>query len=426
MTDGRHYALVCPLCNRRQVDDGVTLNCPEGHAPALLRTEYTARAFTPIEDAAGLSRYRNWLPVRRALPSLASAVFHSEGFGPAIGLSQLWIAFHGYWPERGADLESGTFKDFEAATVAGRLPEGVGCLVVASAGNTASAFAALCSRLRLPALILVPDTGMAHLRLRRPPAPCLRIVVVDGGGYGDCIELAARIARRPGFQAEGGVHNVGRRDGLATVMLSAYEAMGRLPAYYFQAVGSGVGAIAAHEAATRLLAAGAGPAFPRLMLGQNSTYSPIYDAWRAAPRPGTADLDTVRAAYASELANPRPPFSPRGGVRECLVESGGDVLVADARDAEEAGRRFRDSEGVDIAPAAAVAAACLRLAGAAGRIPPDAPVVLNITAGGRQRLAREHQLVEPAPALRVDRGEAHSESTLDAIGDLFAASPAVA
>lgn len=95
------------------------------------------------------------------------------------------LAVNGYWPEQGAALETGTFKEFEAYTALGLLSE------------------------------VVPT-------------------------------------RLPGVAAEGGVGNVGRRDGLGTIIYSATKAIGRLPDCYFQAVGSETGAVAVNEAARRL------------------------------------------------------------------------------------------------------------------------------------------------------------------------------
>jgi len=51
----------------------------------------------------------------------------------------------------------------------------------------------------------------------------------------------------------GGARNIARRDGMGTTVLSAADCIGRIPDVYFQAVGSGTGAIAAHEANERLL-----------------------------------------------------------------------------------------------------------------------------------------------------------------------------
>jgi len=64
---------------------------------------------------------------------------------------------------------------------------------------------------------------------------------------------------------------------MATAMLNAVESIGRLPDYYFQAIGSGARAIAAHEGAKRLLEdLRFGRTLPRLMLSQNRPFTPIY------------------------------------------------------------------------------------------------------------------------------------------------------
>ena len=63
---------------------------------------------------------------------------------------------------------------------------------------------------------------------------------------------AGRSARSPRSIEEGGAKNVARRDGMGTVMLDAAVTIGRMPDYYFQAIGSGTGGIAAWEAALRL------------------------------------------------------------------------------------------------------------------------------------------------------------------------------
>jgi cysteate synthase len=84
--------------------------------------------------------------------------------------------------------------------------------------------------------------------------------------------------------------------------------------------------------------------------------------------------------------NAAPPYSVHGGIRNALTQTSGDVLVANRASATSAAAIFEDAEGIDIAPAAAVAVACLRDAVASHRIPADARVLLNITGGGRKRM----------------------------------------
>jgi len=395
MANGRPYSLVCSLCGARYEDDGLLLSCPVPHREALLKTEYPARG--RADGLAGLFRYRDWLPVRRVLPGAgAASVLPAGELGRKLGLTDLWLAFSGYWPEAGAGLTTGTFKELEAYTVLGRLPERPPVLVVASAGNTAAAFASACGRHRLRCVLVVPATGLDRLRFRAPLDDRVRLVALDGGRYSDAIALAGSLASLPGFQAEGGVRNVARRDGLGTVLLSAYDAMGQLPDYYFQAVGSGAGALGVHEAALRLGEHEDAGLPPRVMMCQNLPFAPIYRRWMGG-RPAGADDDLI----APELANANPPYDTAGGVSDCLTATGGDVLAVGNDAAADAMRLFEETLGVDIEPSAGVALAALRSAAEAGRVPAGARILLNVTGGGRARYARDHLLVRAEPAVRL-------------------------
>jgi cysteate synthase len=207
-------------------------------------------------------------------------------------------------------------------------------------------------------------------------------------------------------------------------MYSAFEAMGGLPEYYFQAVGSGAGAIAAFEAADRLRAAGAGAGYvPRLMLCQNAPFTPIYDSWRshmgrpavAGSAAGAGRRYESAGMRAHDLANPLPPFSHSGGIRDVLLNSRGDAMSADNRSVEAAMEAFLELESIDIGPAAATAVACLRDAASSGRIPGDATVLLNITGGGRRQLEMDHSLTPVEPALRFSRDDVLSGRAIERV-----------
>ncbi|MFI5800201.1 cysteate synthase [Streptomyces sp. NPDC051677] len=393
----RHYTVVCSACGARYEDDGLILDCPQPHEPAFLRAEYD-RPAAPSGDRAGLFRHACLLPVARTFPGVPGPlVYRADRLGRRIGLSQLWVAFNGYWPERGASMPTCTFKDLEAYTVLGRLPADPPVLVIPSAGNTAAAFAWAATRHQAPCLIVVPAPALESMRFPGPLDPCVRIVVLDGDAtYSDAIACADLLARLPGHQAEGGCRNIGRRDGLGTVMLAAAEMIGRLPRTYVQAVGSGTGAIGAHDAGRRIRS-GDEPT-PRLLMCQNAPFAPLFAAWHSG---GAAPADREHEPLARELTNRRPPFTVRGGVREALTESGGDVLCADNGAALAAMALFEETERIDIEPGAGVALAALADAVRAGRVDRDELVLLNITGGGRARQAHDVPLVPAEPWLRV-------------------------
>lgn len=156
--------------------------------------------------------------------------------------------------------------------------------------------------------------------------PCVKIVSLTGNvDYYDAILLGNQVAQEPGFILEGGIKNVARRDGLAITLLSAVETIGRLPDYYFQAIGSGAGGIAVHEAACRFVRDGRfGQHPPRLMLSQNTPFTPIYYSWRAGQR-RFIDLHRdegkkqIQQITAQVLSNQRPPYSISGGVFDVLT-----------------------------------------------------------------------------------------------------------
>ena len=407
----RDYELVCTACDERYDDDGWRLQCDGAHPPALLRTRYPQQRFAPSADES-LLRYRCWLPGAREIATRArTAIYHSTGLGRHLGLRQLWIAFSGWWPERGATLPTGSFKDLEAVSVVRRIdPADSRTLVVSSAGNTALAFARVCSDNAIPALIIVPLRGWNDVMRRAAIGPSVRVVAIADAEYEDAIAFARDLCATGEFMLEGGVRNVGRRDGMGTVMLAATETIGALPRYYFQAVGSAAGALAAHEAALRLRDDERfGVHLPKLMLAQNAPFTPIHDAWTARstallPRSAQTAAQQLGRIGAFVLGNQAPPYGIAGGIRDALAQSDGATYAITNDQFGNAMSLFAELEGMGIEPAGGVAVAALIRAVAAGSVEPEAPIVLHVTGGGRSALAQAGA-TESAPALVVDRCE---------------------
>ena len=389
------YLLECPLCGGRYEDSPgeFLLSCPEPHPPALLRAIYRVKQFVTHPEHTGVFRFFDWLPIRRKLPGAPGPVaFHSTALGPSLGLENLFIIFNGWWPEKGALMETCTFKELEAQAVCGRIVDGWrSSLVVSSAGNTARAFHDACSRYKVPALLVVPGNCMPLLWSTGASHPGVRLAVLDGGAdYADAIELGNGIAATEGYYPEGGARNAARRDGMGTALLAAVEAAGRIPDHYFQAVGSGTGAIAAWEMSLRLRDDGRfGPGQMKLHLSQNEPFTPITDAWEAGSRTLSPPPDgrrLSRAIRARVLGNRNPPYAIAGGLYDALADTHGFMYRVTNADARASGRLFAKLEGCDIDPAAEVACASLVQAVATGGIGKRDLVVLNITGGGHRKL----------------------------------------
>ncbi len=423
-----HYKLRCKGCNQTFEDDGLVLECPTQHEPALLAAEYRYKRFEPDTRADGMFRYRKWLPGKRSLAGAGSSVtYRSERLNRIIGLPNVWIVFNGYWPEKGATLETATFKELEAWSVLSRIPEQrEGALVIASAGNTAAAFARACSLNKVPCLLIIPEVGITNLRFTDGIDPCVKIVSLTGfTDYYDAITLANRVSRVDGFFPEGGVKNVAKREGLGTTVLNAVETIGQIPDYYFQAIGSGAGGIAAYDAAKRLVDDGRfGSKPPRLMLSQNLPFVPIYMSWKSSRRELVEINDDdgkkqIQQIAAHVLSNRRPAYSCRGGIFDILTATQGDMLTADNLETLHAKQLFEETEGIDIDPAGAVAFATLLKAARYDGIEREALVLLNVTGGGRYRCQRDKELVEAGPDLELNEKEMHPYEALEKIVGLF-------
>lgn len=402
------YTLECVASGREFEDEGWVLEDRTCKTPSLVRARYAKKQLELRSDKFGLYKFADWLPVRRMLQgSSAPVTFKSKGLGKHLGLENLWITFNGYYPAVGASMTTCSFKETEAYSVCARAAEDESrVLVVASAGNTARAFAKVCSDNNIRLLLAVPHDNIGALWFAEPLNPCVKLISCEkGGDYFDAIHLSNLALKANGFYAEGGAKNIARRDGMATTVLSAVTTIGRIPDYYFQAVGSGTGAIAAWEANMRLIEDGRfGSNTMKLMVSQNAPFVPMYDAWRADSRQMLPyDDDKARRDAeiidAKVLSNRRPPYGLAGGLYDALKATGGDVFVATNAQARKAGKLFLELEGADIYSAAAVATASLIKAVADGKVEKDATVMLNITGGGEELFKQDKELWYLKPSL---------------------------
>jgi cysteate synthase len=327
----------------RCVSDGsvqppYALSCPSDNS--LLRADYTAKRLD-LADLPGMWKFYDWLPVKGIIPETCEGciTYKSDGLAVALGLKNLFISFNGYWPEKGARMQTCSFKDLEAPPTMRRQKEqGDGSiLVVASAGNTARAFAQVASITRQPLVLFVPKRALHRVWITVEKGPITLLSVK--GDYYDAIAMAEKVQSRTGFVPEGGARNIARRDGMGTIMLDATLKIGKIPDHYFQAVGSGTGGISAWETAMRLIQDGRfGSKLPKLHLAQNVPNAPIYYAYKCQdPAAFCAEM------FDDVLFNRKPPHSIPGGVKDALDATNGRVYGITDDEASKAKRLFEKS-----------------------------------------------------------------------------------
>ena len=403
------YQLQTVATGRVFSDEGWTLDDKQCDKPSMVRPVYEKKQLTVREgEGLGLYRYADWLPIKKMLQNPSEPItYKSEKLAKRLGMNNLYITFNGWWPERNARMTTCSFKEMEAYSVCARLGDELKdkVLVVASAGNTARAFAKVCSDNGIRLLLCVPQDNIKALWFDKPLNPCVKLITTESGSdYFDAINLSNVVCELDGYLAEGGAKNIARRDGMGTTMMSATTFIGRTPDFYFQAVGSGTGAIAAWEANLRFIEDGRfGSHKARLMVSQNKPFVPMYDAWRADSRPMLPyDADQARRDAAEicapVLSNRKPPYSLAGGLYDALKDTNGDILAVSNAEANAAKSLFEETEGIDIYHAAAVATASLQQAIEKGVVKADDVVMLNITGGGESRFLAEHKIFNLLPS----------------------------
>lgn len=390
-----HFNIKCRHCGV-SLKDVYCAFCEHCRNALLVSDYHDAKLTETGKD--GLWRF-NWLPVHA--PDFAQpgpVVYKSSGLAGYLGLENLYIAFNGYWPDMNALVQTCTFKEYEAAAVLQNAREnGMPGLTVASAGNTARAFAHLSTTSGFPVIIVVPRMCLSEMwyiesHLRIPT------LVVGDGDYADAIDIAGRVAPLADMPFEGGTKNIAKRDGLGSVMLQAAYGIGRMPDRYFQAVGSGAGAVGVWEMSERLLADGRfGAKLPELHLAQNLPFVPMVRAWDAGSRAlFEEDLrpELIGEITTRVLSSRYPAFGIEGGVFDALTATNGKMYSVKNEEVFKAQDIFLEKEGIDIVPAAGVAVAALIQSASSVNARKSDILLLNITGGGEKKFRSGHTVHE--------------------------------
>ena len=393
-----NYTLKCLKTNDEFKDD-YTLHYTDN---ALIQAEYK-RGFEPTNEL-GVWRYFDWLPTEETSYQVAGTVtYHAKELGNRLGMSNLWIAFHGYWPEKNAICPTGSFKDMEAVPTIQRMKDHA-CkgMICASAGNTARAFTHFCAEDNFPLIVVVADIHAHRIWVQKGmEMDSVKVVVVKDGTYQDAKDVAKELSKSlDGWQLEGGAHNIARRDGIGSLILNSYEAIGKLPDHYFQAVGGGPGPIGVYEMMERLIDSGHYEGdVARIHISQNPEHCPIHNAWQRKSREFNSEdfPEGDVEVYSDYLLSETPAYSVVGGVYDILEASNGQTYIVEQDDAIEAGKILESVEGIDVLSPAKVALASLIQAKESGDVSKDDCILLNVSGGGVQRLKseKETKIVEP-------------------------------
>jgi len=373
------WSLHCSACAYVQ-PDGTKLAslCPDCGQPLLVEI-----ATPPSRDAvtgdASLWRYRAALPIRAD----ETPVTLGEGMSPLaelphlaadVGVRRLLVKDEGINP-------TASFKArglMMAVTRARRL--GLPGVCVPTAGNAGIALAAYAAAAGMPCRVYAPETT---------PPPILGSIRAFGadlqllpGHIGDAGKATLAFARESGFFNVATVREPYRVEGMKTMGFEVAEQLGwRLPDAIVYPTGGGEGTIGIWKAITEMLAWGwlpAGPRRPRMIIAQAAGCAPLVRAFHAGEERARPWEDPV--TYASGLRVPGP-LGDRLTLRT-LRESAGDAEAVSEERIKHGTFLLASRSGIDAAPEGGAALEAVRQLVAAGRLAPDAEVVVFNTGSG--------------------------------------------
>ena len=354
--------------------------CPR--CGGLIEVSYDlARARIGDPDQPTMARFRDVLPLRSS-----SSIFdggegrtrclYARDLGRAIGLDALWVKVE-------ADNPTRTVKDRQASVVLAALRElGVREFVNSSTGNAATSMARVMSR--FPEMTMHTFVGDEFLdRVAHFDGPNVHLYWTPEESFVGAGEAAVWFATESGLVRDDGFFFFARREGLKTVYLeAALEVRGEIE-YYVQSVSSAIGVFAANRAARELRTMGVTRTLPKLVCVQESSCAPMATAFaQGHERIDTADI--VRRPRGLAKATHRgDPSRVYPIIRQMVLESGGTMVDAGEEAIVAVRALARETEGLEICAASALAIARTAALARSGRIERGAVVLLNLTGGDR-------------------------------------------
>jgi threonine synthase len=316
-----------------------------------------------------MDRYRAWLPVTDATPSLslgegATPLVHLRHLGGQLGLRNLHAKVEGMNP-------TGSFKDRGMVlAVAKAMEAGAESIICASTGNTSASAAAYGAAAGLEVVVVLPKGAIALGKLLQALLAGARVVAVDGN-FDQALAVVRELADRDDHPIT--LVNSLNPHRLAGQRTAAYEVcddLGRAPDVLAIPVGN-AGNISAYWAGfTDYAMAGIVERRPRMLGFQAAGAAPIV-LGRPIEHPETI-------ATAIRIGNPAS-WSLATAARD---ESGGRIDSVTDDEILAAYRDVARLEGVFCEPSSAASLAGVAKLARAGELDPDALIVAVLTGNG--------------------------------------------
>ena len=258
---------------------------------------------------------------------------------------------------------TGTFKDKGGSLAASVLKEeGITEYVVASTGNTATAFAHYMAKAGVSCSIFVPEDSLpdseAHIG-----AYGQKLFRVKGD-YAHAKKVAADYAKKYGLLMTGGNLDPLRLEAKKTQVFEMLRVMGKIPDVYIQALSGGTGPFAVEKAFIDFEETGLLGKLPRFLLSQGDRCAPQAHAWDKAtknnfPEGYEKDFPTYEnpVTLIPTIATGHPGMYPL--MAPLVKRSGGQIFEINEELAVDISRLVAYERVIKIGPASAAGLAGL-------------------------------------------------------------------
>jgi threonine synthase len=250
---------------------------------------------------------------------------------------------------------TGTFKDKGGALAAAVLKEhGIKEYVVASTGNTASAFAHYLAKAGISCSIFVPENALqdSEAHIGSYGQKLFRVK----GDYAYAKKVAADYAKKYGILITGGNLDPLRLEAKKTQVFEILRILGKMPDVYIQALSGGTGPFAVEKAFFDLEGTGILNQLPRFLLCQGDRCAPMAHAWEKAKANGfPAGYEKEYPIYENPevliptIATGHPGMYPL--MAPLVRRSGGEIFPVDEAMAVDMARLVAYERVIKIGPA---------------------------------------------------------------------------
>jgi threonine synthase len=303
-------------------------------------------------------------------------IVHAKRLGKKLGVENLFLKDETKNP-------TGTVKDRQAEVVLSWFREiGIQHFTSSATGNTSTAFATACiANPPFEHSIFVGDRWLK--RLNFPENPRIHVWVLEGGSVNDGIAFARDWNAKNGLQPEGGLYNLGRREGLKIPFFESVDELGTSFDVYLQGISTAIGVYSTFNAATQYMGLKRLDRMPRLVCVQEATCAPMVAAFRDGSATIRDHHIVKNPSGIAEAIQKGDPSDSYEYIYDIVNKTRGSFEAVTAEEIRTAQAEILEYEGIAACESSATTIAALKKLIEAGGVERNERILAMITGSER-------------------------------------------